>query len=86
MAFEDWEKLPDGSIKLYPLVGIDTFKPYGMMCGLRVQYVGSDAELQAGQSKAVPLVMTTAQAREMARVLTTLADAVERPPSDETPQ
>jgi len=48
--------------------------------------VGSDAELQAGQSKAVPLVMTTAQAREMARVLTTLADAVERPPSDETPQ
>ena len=47
MAFEDWEKLPDGSIKLYPLVGIDTFKPYGMMCGLRVQYVGSDAELQA---------------------------------------
>jgi MinD-like ATPase involved in chromosome partitioning or flagellar assembly len=85
VAFEGWEKLPDGSIKLYPLVGIETFRPYGMVCGVRVQYVGSDAELQAGAAKAVPLVMTTAQARDLARALTKLADVVEAP-SGETPQ
>jgi len=86
MAYEDWERNPNGDIKLYPMSGFETFRPYGMYCGLRVQYVHSDAQLRAGEFQAVPLVMTVDQAREMALALYKAADTAGQPPSDETRQ
>ena len=86
MAFEDWEKDKEGNVKIYPLSGYDTFRPYGMLCGLRVQYVSSDAQLHAGEFQALPLVMTVAQARDMAAALNRAADIAEQPPSDEPRQ
>lgn len=86
MAFEDWATNPDGTIKVFPLVAYDSFVPFGMMCGLRLHYAETDAKLLAGEAEAVPLIMTVAQAREMAGVLTRLADKAERSPSGETPQ
>lgn len=83
VAFEDFEKRPDGSIKVCPLVGWDSYRPYGMMCGLRLHYADSEEKLIAQDFGAVPLIMTVAQARELAQVLTKLADSAEMPPKDE---
>ena len=81
MAFESWETNPDGAMTVRPLVGWDSFIPFGMMCGLRVSYATSDAALLSGQFEALPLIMTPAQARELAGVLSRLADKAERPAS-----
>jgi hypothetical protein len=86
MALDDWDKNPDGTIKVFPLVGYDTFRPYGLLCGLRVQYASSDADIDAGKAQAVPLIMTIPQARELAQALTRAADTAHQPPNDETPQ
>ena len=86
MAFEDWEKDNSGNIKIYPLSGFETFRPYGMLCGVRIQYVHSDAQLIAGEFEALPLVMTAPQARELAQALNRAADTAEQPPSDEPRQ
>lgn len=81
MAFEDWEKNPDGSLKIYPLTGFETFRPLRLLCGLRLQYVQSDAKLLAGEFEALPLVMTVDQARELAQALNRAADIAQQPPS-----
>ncbi len=81
MAFEDWEKNEDGSIVVRPLAGYDSFVPFGMMCGLRLGYVTSDAQLLSGGGEHLPLIMTPHQARELAEVLLRLADKAESPPS-----
>ena len=86
MAFEDWEKTPDGNVKVNPLAGFETFVPFGMMCGLRVGYVSNEAERLAGAGAFLPLVMQPSQARSLAKALNRCADLAERPPSGETPQ
>ena len=86
MAFEDWEKDGSGNVKTYPLAGYETFRPYGMLCGLRVHYVHSDEQLLAGEVAALPLIMTVSQARELASALNRAADTADQRPIDETPQ
>ncbi len=81
MAFEDWEKNPDGNVKVCPLAGWETFIPYGMACGLRLHYVTNEVMLLSGNSEALPLVLTPAQARELADVLVRLAHKAESPAS-----
>jgi hypothetical protein len=85
MGFEDWEKNPDGSIKVCPVVGWDSFIPFGMACGLRIHYASDAAQLASGSRESLPLVLTSAQARELAGVLDRLADKAESPaPAGET--
>ena len=86
MAFEDWEKNPDGSVKVFPLVAYDTFRPFGMLCGLRVHYPVADADPDPGRPQSLPLIMTLQIAREVAQALLRVADAAERPPSGKSPQ
>jgi hypothetical protein len=86
MAFEDWEKDSGGNIKICPLSGYETFVPFGMMCGIRVQYVENEGERLSGGGSFLPLVMQPSQAREVAAALNRCADLAERPPSGETPQ
>jgi hypothetical protein len=77
MAFEDWDKNADGTVKVCPLLGYESFRPFGMMCGLRLHYSESEAKLAAGEAASVPLIMNPAQARELGEALTRLADAAE---------
>lgn len=85
--FAGWEKHADGSIRIYPLTGWEVFLPYGMACGLRVQFARSDGELRRGVTHALPLVLTPAQARELAQVLLRTADRAEQGPgTDATTQ
>ena len=86
MAFEGWETRPDGTIKVCPLTAWETFRPYGMMCGIRVHYADSEQQLLSGEFATLPLIMTAAQARELAGVFSRLADKAETPPDDETAQ
>lgn len=78
--FEGWEKGADGNIVINPLAGYDGFVPFGMMCGLRLHYVRSEQEMRTGVHRYLPLVMTPAQARELAAVLLRNAEAAERTP------
>ena len=78
MAFEGWEKDEQGNIKINPFTGIDTFVPFEKMCGARIAYVTSPAMMASGERLHLPLIMTPAQARELASVLTKLADSAER--------
>ena len=83
MAFEDWDKNEEGNINVYPVAGWDSFVPFGMMCGLRVHYVTHPAMLDSEERLYLPLIMTVPQARELAGVLTRLADKVEQRPADD---
>ena len=83
MDFEGWEKRPDGTIKVCPLMGWDSFRPFGMNCGLRVHFADDEQKLLAQDFDSVPLILTPVQARELAQVLTRLADMAETPPDDE---
>jgi hypothetical protein len=74
-------KNPDGNVKICPLVGWETFIPYGMACGLRLHYVKNEAMLLGGSSEAIPLVLIPAQARELSQVLVRLADKAQTPAS-----
>ncbi len=85
MAFENWEKDEDGLAKVYPLTGWDMFLPYGMACGIRVRYVSDEAMLLRGEFQGLPLVLTPAQAREIAADLLKIAERAEARPSPDTP-
>ena len=78
--FAGWEKHADGSIKINPLTGWDVFLPFGMACGLRLHFARSDGELRRGVTHKLPLVLTPAQARELAEVLLRTADRAEQQP------
>lgn len=86
MDFADFELRPDGSVKVCPLAGWDSYRPFGMMCGLRLHFAQNEQQLFSQQFDTVPLIMTVAQARELAAVLTKLADGVENPRDGETTQ
>lgn len=86
MAFEDWEKNPDGTVKVFPLVAFDTFRSFGMLCGLRVHYAEAEADIDTGLAQPLPLIMTVGVARDLAVALLRVADAAERPPSGGSPQ
>lgn len=79
MAFEGWDKDEQGNIKVNPFTGIDTFVPAQGTCGARLAYVNSPAMLAAGERLHLPLIMTPAQARELAATLNRLADSAESP-------
>lgn len=80
MAFEDWEKGPDGNIRVHPVTGWDIFVPFGMACGVRFHYPRSEQELRRGVSHKLPLVLAPAQARELAAALLKMADQAEQKP------
>ena len=79
-AFAGWAKRQSGELVINPLTGWDAFVPFGMACGLRIHYASSDAELLRGEFQYLPLVLTPAQARELAAVLLRSADRAEQKP------
>jgi hypothetical protein len=87
MTSLDWKTNPDGTVKVYPLTGWDSFLPFGMACGLRLHYAESEKKLVAQDFDYLPLILTPAQARELSGVLSKLADKAESAASpDETKQ
>lgn len=86
MAFEDWDKEPDGKVTVYPLVAFETLVPHGVMCGLKIHYLLSPASLISGDTASVPLILTPAMARGLAEALIASADEAERGPASETAQ
>lgn len=83
MAFEEWEKGEDGKVVVYPLVAFETLVPHGVLCGLKVHYLESPAELLAGQSSSVPLILRPEMARSLAAALLKAADEAESGPLGE---
>jgi hypothetical protein len=85
----DLQKNPDGTIKLCPLVGYSTFRPFGMMCAIRLEYVQSEGALDAyskGLSPdAVQVVMHPEQAIDLSEMLQRAAHAVLTPPNNGNP-
>lgn len=69
----DLQKNPDGTIKICPLVGYSTFRPFGMMCAIRLEYVQShdalDAYAKGSPPDAVQIVMHPEQSIDLAEML-----------------
>jgi hypothetical protein len=57
-----------------------------MTCGLRLHYADDDGQIISQQPSFLPLIMTVAQARELAAALNRSADKAEAPPDNETAQ
>ncbi len=86
---ENFQKNPDGTIKVCPIVGYTIFTPLGMTCVMRLEYVHSEEALLAHFSKgeppdAVQIVMHPQQALELSESLARAARKVMSPPSDGT--
>jgi hypothetical protein len=79
----EWETDDDGKASLYPLVAFETFVPHGSLCGLKVHYFKTPADLISGEPSCDPLVMTPDLARQLAAALASAADAAEHGPRDE---
>lgn len=86
MAFEDWNKHPDGKVEVYPLVAYETLVPHGVMCGLKLHYLESPDDFLAGKSSSIPLILTPNLARQLARALIKAADKAEHGSAREKPQ
>nr|WP_314074442.1 hypothetical protein [uncultured Roseococcus sp.] len=70
---DDWEKRPDGQIALQPITGFSTAVAGGMAIMLRIESVPDKEALRDGRRTATQLVLTPAQAVELAQVLTQAA-------------
>lgn len=76
----DFEKSPDGNIVLRPVIGWTPFVPFGMACGLRIEFVQSEEHLQAAlknerKPDAVQIVLTPEQAELLAQDLMKVVQA-----------
>lgn len=81
----DWDTAPDGSIKTSPLIGWSSFVPFGMMCGLRLEFVHTEEQLVAalnntGKPDAAQILLTPDKAEELAHALLKLAEAARKRP------
>ncbi|MGF7158638.1 hypothetical protein FHS85_000248 [Rhodoligotrophos appendicifer] len=75
MAWRGWETLPNGNIKVVPVVGWDIASfSQGVAGGLKLVYA---LDLQGGQRSALQCVLTAEQARELGKTLNILADKME---------
>lgn len=77
MGLEDWQKNEDGTVHVYPLVAYETLVAHGVMCSLRVHYLETPEQMLAGQTCAVPLILTPSMARQLATALLKSADEAE---------
>lgn len=73
---QGWELAGD-IVRLNPLTGWNSMIAGGKGCCLQLQYVTSPAALAAHEVEKLPVVMTAAQAREVAAALLRMADTVE---------
>jgi hypothetical protein len=78
MSGQDVDTDENGNVAFFPLTGYATFTPYGMACGLRVEYAVDEAGLRAGATEAVQLIMQPVQAREVAQALLRAAEKAEQ--------
>ncbi len=67
----------EGRIIVYPVVGWSAFVPFGMACGLRLEYAKSPDKEE--DLAAVQLVLAPDQARELAQVLLRKAEQASNP-------
>lgn len=75
MAFEDWEKHPDGSLAVSPLLGWDI--AVAPMTGLlRIRYAASEAEFETG-GQALALVLTPVQLHELSAAALKMAKTID---------
>jgi hypothetical protein len=72
-----WDKDADGKVIVYPLVAFETLVPHGIMCGLKIHYLESPADLLAGKSSSVPLILRPEMARSLAEALIRSANEAE---------
>lgn len=72
----NFDLLPDGNIKVSPLTGYSTAIAAGMACLVRL--AESDANLLANKMDNLQLVLTPAQAVELAQALSNMAEVVFR--------
>lgn len=77
---------PDGNIKVAPLTGYRTAIAAGMACLIRLEYAESDQDLRAQRFANVQLVLTPAQADELARALSGMSETVARQERSGVPQ
>jgi predicted alpha/beta hydrolase family esterase len=82
MALEDWARLPDGKIEVYPLVAYQTLVAHGVMCALKVHYLEDPQQMLAGENSSLPFILTPEMARQMAAALVRCADEAEQGPRD----
>lgn len=75
---DDWELLPNGNVRVFPLVGVQTASvpPIGL---LRLEFEETEDAAQKGQRSALQLNMSAAQARELAQMLLKLAGTLDIP-------
>jgi hypothetical protein len=76
---EEWAKTADGNIQCYPLIGW-AIQTAPMMAIVRLPYVTSEAQLNAGKTEALQLAIGGPQLRELAQALSRAADAIDEQP------
>ncbi len=86
---EKFQKNPDGTIKVCPVVGYTIFTPLDATCVMRLEFVHSDEELLAHISKgeapdAVQIGLHPKQALELSESLARAARRAMSHPSDGT--
>lgn len=81
----NWRLTPDGMLALTPVVGWEAAVLAGTAVGLQIQFVRSDEQLLRGEFELEQLIMTPAQANDLADLLKRLADKAASPPPTGTP-
>lgn len=83
----DWDTDGQGNVITRPLVGWDTATAAGIACVLRVRFAETPEKLKTGDLSRLPLVMSPAQALELAEDLRKTAERLlaEKPPQGHAP-
>lgn len=81
----NFELRPDGNIKVSPLTGYSTAIAAGMACLVRFEYAETDANLLANKMENLQLVLKPAQAVELARALSNMAETIFRQQQTDAP-
>ena len=76
---DEWTKGADGNIQCYPLTGW-AIQTAPMMAVVRLPYVTSEAQLNAGESEALQLAIGGPQLRELGLALLKAADKIDEQP------
>ena len=79
MAFQDWDKAPDGSIVTFPLLGYETVR-YQTAALVRLMFAKSEDQLKTGEVEAVQLASSPGPLRELGHALIRMADEIDRLP------
>ncbi len=77
----EWKLNDEGNVELAPVTGYTIAMFYDQIIAMRLEFVRSDAQLQAGAFDVEQVLMSPAQALEIGQALVARAELAMRPTS-----